>query len=122
MGLLLAPLGVFGITESITTLEGFPVSANFYISSMVIAAIISGIIYGAIYSLFYESIPGEPLRKGVYWGLIVWVIKDISAGMFMVSFGASFLALTFIITGLPMWIVFGVILGAIYERISSQGL
>ena len=110
-------MGLIGITEPIL-MEEFPLPVSIIIVGSIVISIISGIIFGAIYSRLYPSIPGKALTKGVYYGLLIWIIKDIVAAMYMVvPYGAHYMAFDFVAIGLPMWLVCGAVLAAIYERI-----
>jgi len=78
--------------------------------------VIWGTIMGAIYARFYDRVPGKGILKGLYFGLLIWLIKDIMAG--------SYLALTMleipsaiilIINGFFMWSAYGLMLGYLYK-------
>ncbi|WP_455277970.1 hypothetical protein [[Eubacterium] cellulosolvens] len=79
--------------------------------------LIWGSIFGAIYSYTHNIIPGKGIIKGLYFGLIIWLIKDVAAG----SYTALILtqiqtALLLIIYGFIMWIVYGPLLGYLYKK------
>jgi hypothetical protein len=78
--------------------------------------VIWGTIMGVIYAKFYDRVPGKGILKGLYFGLIIWLIKDIMAG--------SYLALTMLeipsaiillINGFFMWPAYGLVLGFLYK-------
>lgn len=118
VGAALLSIGIIGITESFTTVEEFPFPASYILVGLIGIGIVTGIICGAIYSKLYESIPGKALSKGVCYGVIIWIIKDIGAAMYMIlPWGAYYLASAFIACGLPLWLVYGAVLGTIYEKI-----
>jgi len=75
-----------------------------------------GMIAGVAYAFLYSLIPGKGVVKGLYFGLSIWVIKDVAAG--------SYLALTMmevspavilIFGGFFMWVVYGPVLGYLYK-------
>ncbi|WP_455369056.1 hypothetical protein [[Eubacterium] cellulosolvens] len=79
--------------------------------------LIWGSIFGAIYAYAYKIIPGKGVIKGLYFGLIIWLIKDIAGG----SYTALILmqiqtALLLIIYGFVMWIVYGLLLGYLVKK------
>jgi hypothetical protein len=80
-------------------------------------SLIWGMIGGIAFSFLYNIIPGKDAVKGLYFGLSIWVIKDVAAG--------SYLALTMmevnsaihlIVGGFFMWIVYGPVLGYLYKK------
>jgi hypothetical protein len=79
--------------------------------------LIWGIIFGAIYGYAYDIIPAKGVIKGLCFGLIIWLIKDVAAG----SYTAFLLkqiqtALLLIIYGFIMWIGYGLLLGYLYKK------
>jgi hypothetical protein len=52
------------------------------ISANVSLGFIWSIIFGLLYSKYYESTPGKGTMKGLYFGLIIWTVKDIAAGSY----------------------------------------
>jgi len=79
--------------------------------------LIWGSIFGAIYTFVYDIIPRKGVIKGLYFGLLIWLIKDIAAG----SYTALMLmevktAINLIYYGFFMWTIYGLILGYIYKK------
>ena len=76
-----------------------------------------GMIGGAAFSYLYNLIPGEDAVKGLYFSLSIWVIKDVAAGSYL---GLIMMevnsAITLIICGFFMWILYGLILGYLYKK------
>ncbi len=90
----------------------------------IMTATISGIVLGAIYSRLYPSIPGETVTKGVYYGLFVWIIADMAGfGLFVwiiqdIAYGPYiFSPFVYAIIRLSMWLVYGAMLGAVFEKL-----
>ena len=83
----------------------------------IVLTIIFGAIFGAIYSRFHDQIPGIGVSKGLYFGLMIWFIKDIAAGA-CVGFveGVIPSAIWLIFIGFFMWITYGPLLGALYKK------
>lgn len=85
--------------------------------STAVLTIIFGIIFSFIYARFYSLIPGGGVWKGIYFGLMIWLIKDIAAGSY-VAFVARQpgIGIDLIVGGLYMWIIYGVALGYLYKK------
>ena len=85
--------------------------------SITLLTVIFGAIFGFIYARFYSLIPSEGFKKGLYFGLMIWFIKDIAAGSY-VTFVARQIAIGFdlIVGGLYMWIIYGLVLGVLYKK------
>lgn len=78
---------------------------------MIVLTIIFGAIFGTIYSRFYNQIPGKRFSKGVYFGLMIWLIKDVAAGAYVaLVMGSPLIASSLIFPGFFMWIVFGLVM------------
>jgi len=79
--------------------------------------VIWGIIFGVVYSILYDSIPGKGVMKGLYFGILIWIIKDIAAGSYIGLMGSGpNLALSLILVGFFMWIVYGPVLAYLYKK------
>ncbi len=94
---------------------GIPVDATLAVI-FIIVTIVFGLIFGAIYSKLYESIPGKDIKKGLYFGLMIWLIKDIASGVYIGLMGGGSLAIEFIFVGFFMWIVYGPIISKLYTK------
>lgn len=79
--------------------------------------VIWGVIFGVVYSLLYNSVPGKGVLKGLCFGILIWLIKDIAAGSYiaLIGIGTNY-ALALILVGFFMWIVYGFILGYFYKK------
>ncbi|WP_455277973.1 hypothetical protein [[Eubacterium] cellulosolvens] len=79
--------------------------------------LIWGSIFGAIYSYTHNIIPGKGIIKGLYFGLIILLIKDIAAGSYVALMLMQIqTAINLIIYGFFMWIIYGLILGYLYKK------
>ncbi len=102
---------------SLRLYEFTPGSLIEVIVSMTTLTVIFGIIFSLIYARFYSLIPDEGWKKGLYFGLMIWLIKDIAAGSY-----AAFVArqpgigIDFIVGGLYMWVIYGVALCYLYKK------
>ncbi|WP_455369966.1 hypothetical protein [[Eubacterium] cellulosolvens] len=98
-----------------TRILGLPVDAVLAVINIIVT-IIFGAIFGMIYSKFYDSIPGKDITKGLYFGLMIWFIKDIAAGVYVALMGGISFAIQLIFVGFFMWIVYGPIISKLYTK------
>lgn len=78
--------------------------------------LIWGIVFSIIYARFYDRVPAKGAIKGLYFGLIIWLIKDIAAGSFVAFIGlGTEIAIRLISVGFFMWIAYGLVLGYLYK-------
>ena len=76
-----------------------------------------GMIGGTAFSYLYNLIPGKGAVKGFYFGLSIWIIKDVAAGSYLaLTMMKVNSAMILIITGFFMWIVYGSVLGYLYKK------
>jgi len=74
-------------------------------------------IFSIIYARFYDKVPGKGVLKGLCFGMMIWLIKDIAAGSYVALIMVqTSVAASLIIIGFFMWIVYGLILGTFYKR------
>ncbi|WP_455278410.1 hypothetical protein [[Eubacterium] cellulosolvens] len=80
--------------------------------------VISGILWGVLYAFFYDSIPGKGVRKGIVFGLIIWIIAPIhNAGVAMYLYGWYMFAIPYVIaTFFSITITFGLLIGILYKK------
>jgi hypothetical protein len=87
----------------------------------VLLTLIFGTIFGLLYKELYRSIPGKGVKKGFLFGLIIWFIKDITAGAFLAfvsSMNIYYLigATNLIVVGSYQWMLYGLTLGYLYKK------
>jgi len=79
--------------------------------------VIWGTIFGAIYAQIIDRVPGTGVLKGLYFGLIVWLIKDVAAGSYIALILMEVnSAISLILVGFLMWMIYGLILGILYKN------
>ena len=84
---------------------------------MIVLAIVWGAIFGMIYQRFHDGIPGKGIMKGLYFGLMIWLVKDIAAASFVGLINmATSLAVGLIYIGFFMWISYGYVLATLYKK------
>jgi len=87
------------------------------VTNMLVLTIFFGVIFGAIYAKFYDSIPGKSAIKGLIFGLMIWLIKDIAAGAYVAFTMREFaVGINLIVGGSYMWIIYGLVLGYLYKK------
>jgi len=75
-----------------------------------------GTIFGLIYSRFYDLIPGKGIWKGLYFGLLLFLIINISQASYLAAFGSFFWVIGNFYVAFPIRIIYGFVLGALYEK------
>lgn len=82
----------------------------------IVTTIIFGIIFGVIYSRLFDCVPGQGVMKGLYFGLMIWLIKDITAGTYVYNMGFPIITTTLVWVGFFMWVVYGLVIGYLYKK------
>ena len=78
--------------------------------------VIWGVIFGLLFASLYGWIPGKGVLKGLYYGLLIWVIKDVCAGSYLALTIMEVNSAIMLIIGFFMWIVYGPVLGYLYKK------
>jgi hypothetical protein len=109
---------VFGlIGTSIKLIDAPPGSIMNVTATMIVLTIIFGAIFGWMYSRFCDLVPGKGISKGLYFGLMIWLVKDIAAGAYIALVDmATSIAIGLIYLGFFMWIAYGYVLSALYKK------
>ncbi len=84
-----------------------------YILSFVIS-----VIFVLVFALLYKGLPGKGIKKGIYYGLIIWVIGAFS-GMVTMPFYmniATVLVIYWILQALVINVLKGIVVAAIYKE------
>lgn len=80
-------------------------------------AVIGVVLWGLVFAGTYETWPGAPALKGAMFALMIWLL---TMSMFMPMVGAGFfgtsIGLAAPVTTLVLYLVFGVVLGAVFGR------
>jgi MFS family permease len=73
-----------GVTEWYT--EKFPeMVAPTAMSIMTVGVVLSGIFMGLVYSVVNSAIPGEGARKGLNYGIMVWLLAGLTWPIMMMD-------------------------------------
>jgi len=115
--------GYFGIItagEVVSTIEFWWSQAGTHI----LITMIWGTIFATFFAKVYNLVPGEKVKKGLYYGLIMYAITTFLIGTYVVSWSlyhnnwrlASFYFGSCFIIASSMFIVFGLVLGLLYRK------
>ena len=105
-----------GVTEWYT--EKFPeMMAPTAMSIMTVGVVLSGIIMGLVYSVINSAIPGEGARKGLNYGIMVWLLAGLTWPIMMMGFAPAYLWIADLINGLITYSIAGALLAIIYGKL-----
>ncbi|MCW4033006.1 MAG: hypothetical protein NWF08_06395 [Candidatus Bathyarchaeota archaeon] len=91
----------------------------------IVLTVIFCIFFGLLYKRIYDLIPGKGIMKGLFFGLLIWFIKDIAAGAYLIFSGTvvaegllEWIAagVNLIVMGSYMWVIYGLVLGTLYKK------
>ncbi|WP_455277433.1 hypothetical protein [[Eubacterium] cellulosolvens] len=74
-----------------------------------------GAIYGAFYALFYNRIPGKGVTKGIFYGLLIYLLSPFRYASYNFAYGILFFAKQWTITPFIVFTIFGIIIGYLYK-------
>jgi len=80
-----------------------------------------GFLWGLLYTYSYDLIPGKGIKKGLIFGLFIYFIKDVQAGLNLALVTSLqvdmyiMAALDLMTIGIYSWIVYGLVLGYLYK-------
>jgi len=102
---------------------GLPLLSPVYIFSVLLGiGAVFGILFGVIYTLLYPCLRGEGTLKGLFYGFLVWVFSGVLNTAYILV-GLSVppeliptMSVFELVWGLITWLVYGAILGFVYER------
>ena len=79
-----------------------------------------GIVLGIIYSKVYNVLPRKGILKGLVYGLILYILVTIRIEFFSFAYGKYLDAFGHIFAGFFQWMAYGLVLGFLYEFLSSR--
>lgn len=109
---------VFGLIGSMIGLyEIASIPITYIAGSFMLFSIIFGGIWGLLFFRFYDSIPGVGITKGLLFGLMLWMLKDLMTGSYIAFSLANIpIATTIMFGGFFLQAVYGLIIGVIYKK------
>ena len=130
-GITASVVAITGPALGLWKLYGFTIESSFdlWLSQLGAHTVINlfwGAIFGAIFAKAYFSIPGKKIIKGLYYGLIIYLITSFHLSSFSICwavyhnawFIAEFMVGNIIIAA-AQFIVFGIVLGYLYRKPSE---
>jgi len=105
-----------GVTQwySVTFPE---MSSPMAMSIMMAGIVLSGIFMGLVYSVINSAIPGEGARKGVNYGIMVWLLAGLMWPIMMMGFAPAYMWITELINGLITYSIAGAVIAIIYKKL-----
>ena len=105
-----------GVTQwySVTFPE---MSSPMAMSIMMAGIVIIGIFMGLVYSVINSAIPGEGARKGVNYGIMVWLLAGLMWPIMMMGFAPAYMWITELINGLITYSIAGAVIAIIYKKL-----
>lgn len=86
--------------------------------TLLLLNIILAVLFALAFALLYKGIPGKGIQKGLFFGIIVWVVGPVPAliTMYLLINIAQGALLYFFIQSLFEWLVYGMVISAIYKE------
>ena len=105
-----------GVTEWYTVT--FPeMVAPTAMSIMTVGVVLGGIFMGLVYSVINSAIPGEGARKGLNYGIMVWLLAGLTWPIMIMGFAPAYLWIAELINGLITYSIAGAVLAIIYGKL-----
>jgi hypothetical protein len=127
-GIAASVVAIAGPALGLWKLYGFTIESSFdlWLSQLGAHTVINlfwGAIFGAIFAKAYSSVPGKKIIKGLYYGLIIYLITSFHLSSFSICWAvyhnawviAEFMVGNIIIAA-AQFIVFGIVLGLLYKK------
>lgn len=117
--LIVDSLAMFIPTTSAWYKTTFPqMTTGSGIVALFISIIIMGLVMGMVYSLVRMSIPGNGMRKGMNYGIMVWLLAGLMWPVMMMGFAPLTIGIIELVSGLVSYVIASIMLTSIYEKIS----
>jgi uncharacterized membrane protein YagU involved in acid resistance len=101
---------------SITPYESIPFNMQIIAQVEMIWHILWGIIFGVFYAFFYDYISGTGVKKGIIYGLIIWIIVNFRFAAINAVYGYYQWSIPDALSGFfAISIVYGLVLGYLYK-------
>nr|QNO45384.1 hypothetical protein PLCHCCMC_00002 [Methanosarcinales archaeon ANME-2c ERB4]QNO46837.1 hypothetical protein FKCHNOGI_00002 [Methanosarcinales archaeon ANME-2c ERB4] len=105
-----------GVTEWYTVT--FPEMVSpMAMSIMMVGVVLIGTFMGLIYSVINSAIPGEGARKGLNYGIMVWLLAGLMWPIMMMGFAPAYLWIVELINGLITYSMAGAVISIIYGKL-----
>jgi uncharacterized membrane protein len=85
------------------------------LTSMVLSMFLMGPFMGLVYSIVEPSVPGDGLRKGINYGIMVWLFAGVMWPVMASSFAPLNIWLGDLISNLILYAIAGAVLVKVYK-------
>ena len=102
---------------SITPYGYVPFEMQIIVQVEMIWHLIWGTIFGVFYAFFYNYIPGEGIKKGIIYSLIIWMIVNFRFAVLYAVYGAYQYTIPNALSGFfSIAITYGLLIGYLYKN------
>jgi len=84
----------------------------------IIINVIWGIVLGIIYSRIYDLILGRSWIKGIYYGVVLWILFNLRTAFIVGMYGLYMWSIIWMF--MFTLIIYGLVLGILYEKLGSK--
>jgi uncharacterized membrane protein len=85
--------------------------------AMTLSIFLVGLFMGLVYSVINSAVPGEGARKGVNYGIMVWLFAGVMWPVMMMGFAPAYIWIIELITGLINYSITGVVIAIVYKKL-----
>jgi len=79
--------------------------------------IIWGIIWSVLYAFFYDYIPATGFKKGLVYGLMIWILSGLRLAVIHIPYGYYLWTIPFALsTFFSIAITYGLLIGILYKK------
>lgn len=111
-------LNVSGLYDLFSVTAHYPpVSFQIMVQIEIIMGIVWGIIWSIFYVIFYDYIPGKGIKKGLAYGLIIWIFAILRTALIFAAYGVHMWATPYAIAMFfSITIAYGSLIGILYKK------
>ena len=85
--------------------------------AMMISTFVVGLFMGLVYSVINSAVPGTGARKGVNYGIMVWLLAGLMWPIMMTGFAPVYMWVIELISGLINYSITGAVIAIIYKKL-----
>jgi len=94
-----------------------PIDMHIILIFNIIQNTIWGVLFGIFFAMIYDHVPAIGVKKGLVYGLIIWIISLIRIPVIIAMHGAYTWAIPWIIVGFfSIAITYGLLIGYLYKK------
>jgi hypothetical protein len=76
-----------------------------------------GVLFGLFFAMVYDYVPATGIKKGLVYGLIIWIIAILRIGILSTIHGSLNYAIPHTLAGFfSICIVYGSLIGILYKK------